>query len=49
MKQILDRPSRINYIGGSDARIIMGKDEKPCCGCGRRSAVKWPHSTSQAS
>jgi hypothetical protein len=28
MKQTLDRPSRNNFIGGSDARTIMGKDEK---------------------
>jgi predicted phage-related endonuclease len=28
MKQTLDRPSRNNFIGGSDARTIVGKDEK---------------------
>src|SRR6202163_3831820 len=28
MQKISDRPSRNNFIGGSDARIIMGKDEK---------------------
>src|SRR6202051_3497849 len=28
MKKISDRPSRNNFIGGSDARVIMGKDEK---------------------
>src|SRR3981081_2118216 len=28
MRKISDRPSRQNFIGGSDARIIMGKDEK---------------------
>src|SRR6202035_3813461 len=28
MKKIVDRPSRSDFIGGSDARIIMGKDEK---------------------
>src|ERR1700680_3695292 len=28
MKKLEDRPCRNNFIGGSDARIIMGKDEK---------------------
>src|SRR6202047_3317425 len=28
MQKISDRPSRNNFIGGSDARVIMGKDEK---------------------
>src|SRR5260370_16470580 len=28
MRKISDRPSRQDFIGGSDARIIMGKDEK---------------------
>src|ERR1700676_2225735 len=28
MKRTSDRPSRNDFIGGSDARIIMGKDEK---------------------
>ena len=28
------------FIGGSDARIIMGNDEASCCGCGRKSEVK---------
>ena len=27
---------RRSFIGGSDARIIMGKDEAALCGCGRR-------------
>ena len=28
MKKIIERSSRNNFIGGSDARIIMGRDEK---------------------
>jgi predicted phage-related endonuclease len=28
MKIFMDRPSRNNFIAGSDARIIMGRDEK---------------------
>jgi predicted phage-related endonuclease len=28
VKQIMVSPQRSNFIGGSDARIIMGKDEK---------------------
>ena len=28
MRKITERPPRQNFIGGSDARIIMGKDEK---------------------
>src|ERR1700735_1206747 len=28
MEKVIDRTSRNNFIGGSDARIIMGKDEK---------------------
>jgi predicted phage-related endonuclease len=28
MKKLMDRPFRNGFIGGSDARVIMGKDEK---------------------
>jgi hypothetical protein len=28
MKRIMAGPPRSNFIGGSDARIIVGKDEK---------------------
>ena len=28
MKKLMDRPFRNDFIGGSDARIIMGKDER---------------------
>src|SRR3981189_1124106 len=28
MRKLSTQPSRQNFIGGSDARIIMGKDEK---------------------
>jgi hypothetical protein len=28
------------FIGGSDARIIMGKTSPPCCGSGARSVAK---------
>jgi predicted phage-related endonuclease len=28
MKKLMDRPFRNDFIGGSDARVIMGKDEK---------------------
>jgi hypothetical protein len=31
---------RRQFIGGSDARVIMGKDEKACCGSGKRSGVR---------
>ena len=41
-------PDRRHFIGGSDARIIMGNDEeppgrrtrRPCCGCGGKSAAR---------
>ena len=28
------------FIGGSDARIIMGDDEAPCCGFGEKSEAR---------
>ena len=28
LKKQPHKPDRMNFIGGSDARIIMGKDEK---------------------
>ena len=28
LKQQTHKPDRANFVGGSDARIIMGKDEK---------------------
>ena len=31
---------RRNFIGGSDARIIMGSDEAPCSGSGGKSAAR---------
>ena len=37
-----------NFIGGSDARIIMGKDEKALLGCGAKSEVRRPHPTCRA-
>ena len=43
------KPDRMNFIGGSDARVIMGKDDKALCACGRKNAVKSPVSISQAS
>jgi len=36
----LIRFDRRQFIGGSDARIIMGKDERPSCGSGGRSAAR---------
>ena len=29
------------FIGGSDARIIMGTDEARLSGCGEKSGAKW--------
>jgi len=51
------KPDRRNFAGGSDGRIIMGRDDtngpavgmrRPCCGFGARNAVRRPHSTSRA-
>ena len=38
---------RRHFIGGSDARIIMGKDKRPSCVSGAKSAARKPHSTCQ--
>ena len=31
---------RRDFIGGSDARIIMGQDEKALSACGRKSGAR---------
>ena len=35
-----DSSVRRSFIGGSDARIIMGDDEGRCCGFGGRSVAR---------
>ena len=32
--------SRRSFIGGSDARIIMGETKAPCCAYGGKSEAK---------
>ena len=31
---------RQGFIGGSDARVIMGEDRPPCCASGGKNAAK---------
>jgi hypothetical protein len=33
---------RRQFIGGSDARVIMGRTRRPCCVSGRKNAGKSP-------
>jgi hypothetical protein len=40
---------RRHFIGGSDARVIMGKDEKRFCDCGAKSAARRQPLTFQVS
>jgi hypothetical protein len=40
---------RRHFIGGSDARIIMGKDEKALLRCGAKNVERPPPSTCRAS
>ena len=40
------RSDRSAFIGGSDARIIMGDDEPPCSGSGGRNAARSSRRTS---
>ena len=42
------KPDRKNFIGGSDVRIIMGKDEKALHRLWREKRVRSPISTCQA-
>ena len=39
-KTYLLQTNRRHFIGGSDARIIMGADETALFGCGGRNAAK---------
>ena len=48
MDQKRQTKSRRTFIGGSDARIIMGEDEVPCFGCGGKSAARLSRRTSPA-
>jgi hypothetical protein len=41
VKRVTDSAARRDFIGGSDARIIMGQDEKASIGVHRR--LKNPH------
>ena len=43
-----NKSERRHFIGGSDARIIMGNDEPPFSACGARSAAKSSRRTSPA-
>jgi predicted phage-related endonuclease len=40
MMQVQTSVHRRSFIGGSDARIIMGDDEPPCSASGGKSAAK---------
>ena len=51
MELFAERESRFGpppFIGGSDARVIMGNDEAPCGGYGGRSAARPSRRTSRA-
>jgi hypothetical protein len=40
MKTEWTKPQRSQFIGGSDARIIVGTMRPPCGGCGVRNGAK---------